>query len=50
MLDATKRYFAREDIRNEETSFDPLPGKDKTRTLKQFGKLVSCLFVETYIA
>jgi hypothetical protein len=50
MLPATKRYFARGDIRNEETSFNPLPGKDKNRTLKQFGKLTSCLFTETYTA
>jgi hypothetical protein len=50
MLPATKRYYDRGDIRNEETSFNPLPGKDKTRTLKQFGKLMSCLFAETYTA
>jgi len=50
MLSATQRYFARGDIRNEETSFNPLPGKDKKRTLKQSGKLMSCLSAETCTA
>jgi len=50
MLPATKRYFVRGHIRNEETSFNPLAGKDKTRKLKQFGKRMSCLFAETYTA
>jgi hypothetical protein len=50
MLPATKSYFARGDIRNEETSFNLLAGKDKNRKLKQFGKRMSCFFAETYTA
>jgi hypothetical protein len=48
MSPATQCCFARGDIQNEKTVFNPCTWQSRDKTPKQFWKLASCVFMETY--